>query len=246
MSRTVAIIQARMSSERLPGKVMKTVKGRPLLGFLLRQLQSATALDQIVVATSRDPSDQLIVDYCEKSQVACYRGDLRDVLSRFDEAATAFQAEAIVRICADCPLLDPQIVDRLVLFYKKHQSPLDYASNFRHRTYPRGQEVEIFSRKILALAQEKAAEAEEREHVTPYFYRHPEQFRLGEIFYSDNLSSQRWVVDTPEDFQFIERVLKSLPEESPCYHLEDVLKVLKEHPDWLALNAHVRQKEVRK
>lgn len=240
----VVIVQARMSSERLPGKVMKPVMDKPLLGYLLDQLAQVKLADRIVVATSTSADDQPIVDYCQQRGVDCYRGDLHDVLGRYAGAADAFQARTIVRICADCPLIDPSIVDRVISAYQTQERILDYVSDTQHRTFPRGQDVEVFSRAALDTIAKIAKLPEEREHVTPYIYRHPELFRMGDVVESTDLSSHRWVVDTAADFELVSRILTELEETHTASSMQAILSILQKHPDWVALNANVPQREV--
>lgn len=240
--RVVIIVQARMGSQRLPGKVMKQVGDKPLLAYLIDQLKRVERADECVVATSTDPADQVIFSFCRDLGVPCYRGPLDDVLGRYLGAAKQHQAQVIVRICADCPLIDPAIIDRVIGFFLDHSPKYDYVSNCLQRTYPRGQDVEVFLRQALERAEKEAREPEEREHVTPYFYRHPELFRLGSVTGSPDLSHYRWVVDTQEDFAFISNILKTVYPKNPQYGMQDVLKVLTEHPDWIKINAGIQQK----
>lgn len=238
----VLIVQARMSSERLPGKVMKPVLGKPLLAYLIGQLRRVTLADQLVIATSLNADESPIVDLCRKMDVACYRGDLNDVLGRYAAAAEAYRAQTIVRICADCPLIDPAIVDQVIEAYLAQSPTIDYMSNCQRRTFPRGQDVEVFSRQALEIAASEAKRPAEREHVTPYLYHHPERFRIGSVVDTVDRSSERWVVDTQEDFQLTSQILTELQADQLPYGLNEVLAVLERHPDWRLINAHVQQK----
>lgn len=240
----VIIVQARMSSTRLPGKVMKTVLGKPLLGYLIDQLQRASKADKIVIATSTSAMEAPIVDYCVSRGVLCYRGSLNDVLDRYAKAAEEHRATTVVRICSDCPLMDPAVVDQVIGYYLDHQQDYDYVSNCLERTYPRGQDVEVFSRQALTTAAREARLPEEREHVTPFFYRHPERFRLGSVKGKRDYSSLRWVVDTPDDLALITQLLEAVVSHQPQFGMQDVLEVLRRHPEWSEINAHVKQKEI--
>lgn len=242
----VIIVQARMGSERLPGKVMKAVLGKPLLGYLIDQLQRVSKADKVVIATSTSANEAPIVDYCASRGIACFRGSLLDVLDRYDKAAEEHGATTIVRICSDCPLIDPAIVDQVIGYYLDHQPDYDYVSNCLERTYPRGQDVEVFSRQTLTTAAREAKLPEEREHVTPFLYRHPERFRLGSVKGAKDYSALRWVVDTPNDLALITKLLEAVVPHHLHFGMQDVLEVLRRHPEWGEINAHVKQKEISK
>ncbi len=239
--RTVMIVQARMSSTRLPGKVMKTILGRPVLSYLVERLRQVTLADGLVIATSEQPEDDVIEAFCRDAKVQVVRGSLNDVLARYAKAAQASEADAIVRICSDCPLIDPVAVDEAIAYYLQHYPRYEWVCNAVERHYPRGYEVEVFSRRALDVAAADAKEPDEREHVTPYLYRHPELFGLGSVVSKANLGTQRWVLDTPEDFELISRILTELYPRMPNFRTQDIVEVLKHHPTWLQLNAHVAQ-----
>lgn len=241
--KTAMIVQARMRSTRLPGKVMQPVLGRPLLAYAVERLRRVRGADTLIVATTDQAADQPIVDWCREHRVACMRGSETDVLKRYWDAAHTCDAQAIVRITSDCPLIDPAIVDRVIDTFQS--GVYDYVSNCLTRTFPRGMDTEIFSRAALETAYREAAEPAEREHVTVYLYGHPERFRLGNVAAAEDHSAIRLTVDTPEDFELIRRVLEALVPNKPEFGLQDILRLLQQHPDWLALNAGVRQKPVR-
>jgi spore coat polysaccharide biosynthesis protein SpsF len=241
----VAIVQARMGATRLPGKPLKQVMNRPLLSYQIERLRRAKSLDNIVIATTTDQQDQKIVALCEQENIPFFRGSPLDVLDRYYQAAKKFKAEVIVRITGDCPIIDPSVVDLAVDFYLKHHPAYDYVSNSLQRTYPRGLDVEVFNFKILEKIVREAQKPEEREHVTPYIYEHPEMFTLGSIVREPNESHHRWTVDTEEDFQLIEKLITSLYPSNPQFTADDVLQLLREHPDWVEINAHVKQKPLR-
>lgn len=242
----VLIIQARMTSTRLPGKVLKTVLGKPLLAYQLERLRRVKSADGLVVATTTNDTDEPIVALCQELGVAVYRGSETDVLSRYYEAAQVHQADAIVRVTSDCPLIDPDVLETLIQFYRAHADQYDYVSNSLGDppTFPRGLDTEVFSMNALAEAHTCATHPAEREHVTPYLYRRPEYYRLHGITHPVNLSHHRWTVDTPEDFELIERILSALYPINPRFGMADVLALLEEHLDWMALNAHISQKPV--
>lgn len=231
---TAIVVQARMGSTRLPGKVLKDVAGRPMLSYQMERLRRVKRAERIVVATTDQPADDAVERFCQKEKIACVRGSEHDVLARYHLAIERFPADVVVRITADCPLIDPAIVDEAIAAYEP-----DYVSNMLETTYPYGMAVEVFSAQALREAHREAKDPAEREHVTPFIYRHPERYRLRSLTMAPNLSHHRWTVDTPEDFELVSRLLKTL---KPHFTLQDVLAVLDEHPDWCAINAHVEQK----
>ena len=231
--KTVALIQARMTSSRLPGKVLQEIAGTPMLLHVVRRAQKAETLDFAAVITSTHESDDAIERYCDQNEIPCFRGNLDDVLDRYYQAALHFRANVIVRITADCPLLDPAIVDRVVNFFLKDS--YDYVSNTLECTYPDGLDVEVLGVETLEKAWREAGFKSEREHVTAYIYKHPEIFRLGVVRHCKDLSSLRWTVDTPADLDFIRAVCGHFPD--GCFGMEDVLRVLRENPSIAALNA---------
>lgn len=231
---TAIVVQARMGSTRLPGKVLKDIAGRPMLSYQMERLRRVKRAERIVVATTDQPADDAVERFCQKEKIACVRGSEHDVLARYHLAIERFPADVVVRITADCPLIDPAIVDEAIAAYEP-----DYVSNMLETTYPYGMAVEVFSAQALREAHREAKDPAEREHVTPFIYRHPERYRLRSLTMAPNLSHHRWTVDTPEDFELVSRLLKTL---KPHFTLQDVLAVLDDHPDWCAINAHVEQK----
>jgi len=233
-----------MRSERLPGKVLKPVLGRPLLTFLIERLRRLKLADAIVVATTKNPADDPIEALCKEEGVSFFRGSEGNVLERYFQTAQEYYASVIVRITADCPLVDPEVVDKVIQFYLDHATEYDYVSNVLERTYPRGMDTEVFSYKALERAASQAKEQEEREHVTLYLYKHPETFRLGSVKKEEDLSSYRWVLDTPEDLQLLTKIFEELYPANPEFGMDAILKLMEEHPDWRNINAHVKQKRV--
>lgn len=238
-----AFIQARMSSTRLPGKVLKKVLGRPLLDFLVERLLQAREIQNIVILTSDQAVDEEIVLFCREKHLLCLRGSEEDVLERFYQAALERQPEGIVRITADCPLIDPEVVDQVVRVFRQNASHLDYVSNSLQRTFPRGLDVEVFSFKALEQAFQQADRPEEREHVTLYLYRHPQIFHLKNVAHVPSLAHHRWTVDTSEDFALICLILEHLYPHQPQFRLKDILHLLSQYPNWNQLNAHIEQKK---
>jgi spore coat polysaccharide biosynthesis protein SpsF len=237
--KVVAIIQARMGSTRLPGKVLKDLGGETILAQVVTRARRARLLDQVLVATSVRPIDELIVRECERLSVAYFCGDEVDVLDRYFQAAQLAKADIVVRITSDCPLIDPEVTDKTIRAFLE-TSP-DYASNTMVRTYPRGLDTEVMSLKALARAWEKAREPYEREHVTPYLVEHPSEFVLQSVTGDEDYSQHRWTVDTPQDYEFAKAVYNRLGAKT-LFSWRDVLDLLDHAPDLLELNRSVSQK----
>ena len=199
--RTVAIIQARVGSTRLPGKVLLDIGGESMLARVVRRTRRAKELTAVVVATSTLPADEPIVAECARLEVPVFRGSEADVLDRYYRAALAFEADAVVRITSDCPLVDPAVIDQVVSAFLAKRP--DYASNTLQRSFPRGLDVEVMSSEALATAWREALAPEERVHVTPFLYRHPVRFGLLNVPAPADFSAMRWTVDTAEDLEFV-------------------------------------------
>ncbi len=242
--RVVLIIQGRMAATRLPGKPLKTVMGKPLLSYLIERVRRCQRVDAIVVATTTNPLDGAIVEFCQANDVECFRGSEHDVLLRYLHAARHYKADVIVRVTADCPLIDPYVIDDVVAYFLKNSPRLDYASNCIQRTYPRGMDVEVFSMASFEKVAKEAKNSNEREHVTPYYYFHPELFHLGNVTRDPDESRHRWTVDEEDDFALIKTILETVYPTNPQFSLEDLLKEFEKHPDWIKINAHVKQKLV--
>ncbi|MBI5937889.1 MAG: glycosyltransferase family protein [Betaproteobacteria bacterium] len=240
-----AIIEARMTSTRLPGKVVMPILGRPTLELLIERLQRAQCLDGIVVATTTNATDDVLEALAAKLGVECFRGSEDDVLSRVLGAAQASNTELIVEITGDCPLVDPAIVDQLIGIYRANS--YDYVSNTLKRTYPRGLDVQVFSASTLGEVARLTDDPVDHEHVSLYIYEHPERFRLYNL--ESGLSEKYWdlrlTVDTPEDFALIRDIYERLYPVNPTFAMKDVLLLLDQQPDLLDLNRHIRQKAVR-
>lgn len=235
--RVVAIVQARMGSSRLPGKVLEVVVGQPLLGHLLDRLARVPQFDDVVVATTTHPQDERIVAFCQERGATYFRGSEEDVLGRYYEAAAQAQADVVVRITSDCPLMDPLVAEQVVAHFLSERSDFDYVSNTFDPSFPRGMNVEVFTFAALKRAYQEATAPEEREHVTPYIYRHPDLFRLGSFQY-------RLTVDTSDDLQLVRQIFEALYPTHPNFSLQEIYELLRLHPEWVHINAHVKQKEL--
>ena len=240
--RTLAILQARTSSRRLPGKVLKPIMGEPMILRQIERIERASSLDRLVVATSVDPSDDALAEACAQAGKAVYRGALDDVLDRFNRAAEADAPEQVVRLTGDCPLADWTVIDRVV--ESCIAQGVDYASNTMSRTWPHGLDVEVIRFSALACAWREATTPYDREHVTPFIYHHPERFTLTNVARDGaDLTGLRWTVDEPEDFSFVTEVYQALYPTDPAFTSEDILELLRRRPELQEINAGRRPKE---
>lgn len=219
-----AIIQARMSSTRLPGKVLKTVKGRPLLSYQVERIRRARLLEQIVVATTASAHDGALARFCEEEKLNYFRGSEKDVLARFYQAAKRFKANVIVRLTADSPLIDPLLIDEAVNFYKNNTDLYDYVANTAPppSTFPDGMDVEVFSFSVLERAFLEAKLPSEREHVTFYLWK-TAKFRTYQIKHSRDYSHYRFTVDYPQDFEVVSEIFEQLYPKNNFFTMEDAV-----------------------
>ena len=240
--KTAIIVQARMTSSRLPGKVLKEVNQRTLLDYLVERLRRVRLANQVIIATTTNTTDKPIIDCCEKLGCDHFRGSENDVLSRYFGAAVQYGADLIVRVTSDCPLIDPAVIDKVIRSYQAGRSELDYVSNTLDRTFPRGMDCEIFSTELLTEVHTEACAQYEREHVTPFIYQNRKRYRIGGVKYHSDESHHRWTVDTPEDFKLIKLMLESLFPHKPEFNLEDCLELINKHPEWEEINKEIVQK----
>ena len=232
---TVAIIQARNGSTRLPGKVMRLVSGRPVVAWVVDRVRAAAMVNEVLVATTADAQDDAMAGMLSDSGVKVLRGSTLDVLDRYYKAAREAKAENVVRITADCPLIDAKVIDGVLeVFFK---SGCDYAGNVLSRTYPDGQDVEVFSFRVLERAWREAKFPREREHVTIYFREHPEIFKISNLKYRYDWSRMRWTLDYPEDLAMIEKVFKAFKGREIIVSMEEIAAFLEKNPQICALNS---------
>ncbi len=238
--RTLAIIQARMSSSRLPGKVLMPIKGRPMLEYLIDRVSSASEVDDFVIATSIDGSDDPIESFCRDKGINFFRGSLEDVLDRFYMAAKKSDANIIVRLTGDCPLVDPKTLDTMINIYKNND--YDYVANTAPPdgiTFPEGMDIEIFSRIALEKAWKEASKPSEREHVTFYFWKNTDLFSIYRYDLSQNLSNYRLTVDYPEDFELVKNIIKYFGDSLSDIQLHQIIEFLNDNPSLLLLNKDI-------
>ena len=236
--KVTAIIQARIGSTRLPGKVLADIDGHPMLWHVLRRTRAAETLHEVVVATTTEPADDAIVADCRDRGVACFRGSEEAVLDRYYQTALQHDAQAVVRITSDCPLIDPEIIDKTVRAFLEEKP--DYASNAGVRSYPRGLDTEVLTFQALELAWRKAREPYQRSHVTPYIYENPGQFKILLVRSDKDYSAHRWTVDTAEDLEFVRAVYARF--ESEDFSWRDVLRLLEREPELAEINRFIAQK----
>ncbi len=241
---TAIIVQARMGSSRLPGKVLLPIAGRPMLSYQLERLREVRRAARIVVATSTEPADGAIAALCDREGVACVRGPEQDVLRRFALAARTVRADAVARITADCPLLDPELIDEAIAAIEDPAKPPDFVSNMLQPRWPLGMAVEVAATAALFEADREATDPEEREHVMPFIWRRPDRYSLVSLTRSPDLSHHRWTVDTPEDFELVSRIFAELYPRRPRFRMADVIALLEKNPSWSRINRHVAQKSL--
>ena len=238
----VVIVQARVGSTRLPKKVLKKIKNKMILDYVIERLKSCKKADDIILATTKNKMDDILEKYGIENRVKYFRGNEEDVLSRYYETAKKYGADVIVRITSDCPLIDPEIVDEMI---KKHiESKADYTSNVIKRTFPRGMDIEIFNFDTLEETYKNANEKYHREHVTPYIQEHPEKFKLQNVEAKEKINRPdiRITVDTKEDFELIKKIL--LHFENINFKVEDIIDFLDKNPELYEINKNVIQKGV--
>jgi len=237
-----AIIQARMGSSRLPGKVMINIKGKSVLAHVIERVQQCKRLDQIIIATTTEPEDDVVVKEAKDCGVSVYRGSSEDVLARYYEAAKNYDIETIIRITADCPLIDPQIVDEMILKYLGHNYEIvtNAGIDLSKRTYPRGLDCSVFSFHALREAYYQAQKY--REHVTPYIFETSKSVR---VYQNDvDMSKHRWTLDVPEDLMLIEKIYEYLYHGKHNFYMKDILALVNTYRLY-EINGHIQQKPLK-
>ncbi len=238
-----AIIQARRGSTRLPGKVLADIAGEPMVQRVIERVKAATLLDKVILATTVEERDTPLATLAGSLDVEVFRGSVDDVLDRYYQAAKSFGVEVVVRVTADCPLMDPSIIDRAVTTFL--EGDCDYASTaYPVPTFPDGLDVEVFSIWTLEKAWKGTSLPSEREHVTPYIWKNPHIFRLKNIVNPEDLSAMRWTVDEERDLQFVREVYCHLDDGTGrIFGMNEVLSLLERHPELLEINQGIQRNE---
>lgn len=242
----LCIIQARLGSTRLPGKVLKELSGKSVLEHVIYRVSKSNLIDQIIVATTTNKEDDKIVDECFKIGVNYYRGDENNVLSRYYETAFDKGYETIIRITSDCPLIDPKIIDNMIRYFNNENEKyqLDYLSNSLKETFPRGFDVEIFTFNSLKKAYENATLEYEKEHVTPYIYLNQDKFTIKNYYNSNKYQNYRLTLDTYEDYLVIKNIYDNIYKEDSMFFYEDIISYLNQYPEIANINQHIKQKKL--
>lgn len=241
----ITIIQARRGSSRLPDKVLMPLAGKPLLARMTERVKAAEQSGTVVIATTIHSQDDAIAGLCEKENLLCFRGHPTDLLHRHYQAAKTFKSPdnaeiAVVKIPSDCPLIDPQVIDKVIGFFIENKNKYDYVSNLHPATYPDGNDVEVMTFRALEDAWKNARRPLEREHTTPYIWDNPEKFRIGNVAWEagkDFSMSHRFTIDYQEDYDFIKTVYDELYPQNPLFGLDDILALLDKRPEIFAINS---------
>jgi len=237
----LGIIQARTSSTRLPRKVLLDLEGKTVLEHVVNRVRSAKLINKVMVATTIKKEDLKIVKICADVGVEVYRGSEQDVLDRYYQAVRLLNPEHVARITADCPLIDPKMIDKVIRLHLKEKA--DYTSNTLRETFPDGEDVEVFKFEALKKTWKNAKLSSEREHVTAYIKKNPELFNLNNLEYHRNLSDKRWTLDNPEDYEFIKIIYKNLYGKNNLFGMTEILRFLDKNPHIEQINQHIKRNE---
>lgn len=238
-NKIVVVVQARTASTRLPGKILKPIFGKPLLLLQLERILAAKTTFELVVATTTDKQDDPIMTLCKENKINFFRGHPTDLLDRHYSAAIEFEADSVVKIPSDCPLIDPEVIDKVLNFYLENLIKYDYVSNLHPPTYPDGNDVEIMPLRILEIAYKEAEKDFEREHTTPFIWDQPSRFRIGNVAMENGLDlsmTHRFTIDYPEDFEFIKAVYEEIYSENKIFSLLEILNLLERKPEIKKIN----------
>jgi spore coat polysaccharide biosynthesis protein SpsF len=234
-----AIIQARVSSTRFPNKVFADLCGMPLIWHVVNRLKWSKKIEKLVLATSENKADDILEKWANKNGVIVFRGNENDVLNRYYSAAVFSNASTIVRVTADDPFKDPEVIDQVIDVYQIGQ--LDFAYNNNPPSYPEGLDTEVFSFSALKQAEENSKDPFEREHVTQYFYRNPSMFKQKNVSYKEDISYLRWTIDTEKDYEMVKSIYNGLYKDGAIFLLKDILEYLKQNPGIERLNMDVKR-----
>ena len=225
---TAIILQARLGSKRFPGKVLKKINGKTILEYTIKRLKKTKLSKNIIVVTTKREEDQKIIKVAKKTNCHTFRGSTNNVLNRYYKAAVHYKVKNIVRICSDCPLIDPKIINKVYFFYLKNN--YDYVSNKIFPSYPIGMGVEIFNFQSLKKVNKLAKSSYEKEHVTPYFFKRPKKFKIKNVGSKKKLLNYRVVLDYAEDFKLISNILKHFNKQRKDFTLKDIIKYINRNP----------------
>lgn len=243
--KVVCIVQARMGSTRLSGKVLKKICGKTVLEHDIDRLRRIKNINEIVIATTTLEKDTAIIEMCKSLGAKYFRGSEEDVLSRYYYAAKENNADVVVRVTSDCPLIDFEISENIIKYYIDNKSKYDYVSNTIDRTYPRGLDTEVFSFKVLERAFKEAVSLRDKEHVTPYIWDNPNIFRLAQYKNDKDYSHLRWTLDTEEDFDLINKIYNLLyPNMNSKFKFTNILNIYREYPELYEINREIIQKHI--
>ena len=237
----LGIIQARMSSIRLPSKVLLDLEGITVLEHVIERVKLAKMIDEVIVATTIKKEDLKIVEICNNIGIKSFCGSEKDVLDRYYQVTKLYKTKHIVRITADCPLIDPRVIDKVIKLHLKEK--VDYTTNTLKETFPDGEDVEIFIFEALNKAWQNAKLLSEREHVTPYIRKHPKIFKLRNLECDKNLSNKRWTLDNPEDYEFIKVIYKNLYVKNHLFGIVEILEFLNKNPEIETINQQIKRNE---
>lgn len=243
--KVVCIVQARVGSTRLPGKVLKKICGKTVLEHDIDRLKRAKNIDEIVIATTTEERDIEIVNEAKRLGVKYYRGSESDVLSRYYFAAKENNADIVVRVTSDCPLLDSEVTEEIIKFYLENYPKYDYVSNTLDRTYPRGLDTEVFSFKVLEEAFLNAKENFQREHVTPYIWDNNTKYKVYQYKDIADSSNLRLTLDTQEDFKLITEIYIDLYNNNQYFGLKEILNLFNERLELIEINKEIQQKKIK-
>lgn len=237
-----AIVQARMGSKRLPGKVMEDIKGHSLLWHVLTRVKYSKLIDKIILATSKNKQDEVLVNLAENMGIATFAGSETDVLDRFYKISIKYKPKLVVRLTADCPLIDPTMIDNIIKFYVEREGRFDYVH--RGENYPEGvAEVEVFSHRTLKKVWSEARKKSEKEHVTSYIWNNPDKFKIGEIDFNSDFGNIRLEVDEANDLKVVRQIYNELYKEGEIFYWRDIWQYLKRHPEIIEINKDIERNE---
>ncbi|OVE70732.1 acylneuraminate cytidylyltransferase [Clostridium diolis] len=243
--KVVCIIQARMGSTRLPGKVLKKICEKTILEHDIDRLKRVKNINEIIIATTILENDNCIVEEAERLNVKYYRGSEEDVLARYYYAAKENKSDIVVRVTSDCPLIDSEVTEKIIQYQIDNMQIYDYVSNTIDRTYPRGLDTEVFKFKSLEKAFNEAISKRDREHVTPYIWDNCNLFRLAQYKNDIDYSELRWTLDTEEDFELIDKIYNMLyPSKKNDFYMKDVLELYKQYTNLKSINNSIEQKKI--